>query len=224
MLKFAVNLVGENVNVVAGCELENAAENLGPHEKAGGIVGGIDVDGTSVGPDKRLESGEIVGPAILWFSTPFTDGSTRAFGKSKRALVAGCFDDGVIVGGEQRVIEDENGFLGSGQDDDLIGTDVLVNRGKHFAEPRRARGFCVAAPVFQKSVVGTGFEGEEFFDGLRFGVGRGEQVFGGEFVLAHVLFNAERSDSHEGECPKVTGEASSAKLTGRKCLLGDDGV
>ena len=53
--------------------------------------------------------------------------------------------------------------------------------------------------------MGAGFESEKFLDGLRFGVGGGEQVLGGKFVLAHVLFNAEWSDLHERECAKGEG-------------------
>jgi hypothetical protein len=67
--------------------------------------------------------------------------------------------------------------------------------------------------VLKKSVVSAGLKREELPDGLRFGVGGRKQVFSGEFVLAHVLLNAEGSDLHEGECAKAGGEASRAKLT-----------
>ena len=53
--------------------------------------------------------------------------------------------------------------------------------------------------------MGSGFEGKKLFDGPRFGVGGREQVLGGEFVLAKVLFNAEGRDLHERECAKGGG-------------------
>ena len=62
--------------------------------------------------------------------------------------------------------------------------------------------------------MGARFEGQDFLNGLGFGIRGGEQVLGGEFVLAHVLFNAEGSDLHEGECAKGRGGASRTKLSG----------
>ncbi len=64
--------------------------------------------------------------------------------------------------------------------------------------------------------MGTRFEGEYFLDSLGLGVRGGEQVPGGEFVLAHVLFNAEGRDLHEGECAKGECEASRTKLRGER--------
>jgi len=84
--------------------------------------------------------------------------------------------------------------------------------------------------VFEESVMRAGFEREQLFDGLRFGVGRRKQVFGGEFVPAHVLFNAKGSNLHKGECakagskrlgPKLTAGASLARLArhGEVCVF-----
>ena len=94
------------------------------------------------------------------------------------------------------MIEEEDGFLGGGNDDELIWVDCGVDGGKDFAEPGGARGFGVAAPVLEEGVVGAGFEGEKFFDGEGFGVGGGEKKFGGKFVFAHVFFNAKGSNLH----------------------------
>ena len=69
--------------------------------------------------------------------------------------------------------------------------------------------------------MGAGFEGEYFSNGLGFGVGGGEQVLGGKFVLAHVLFDTEGRDLHEGQCAKGRGGASRTKLSGGRLGLGD---
>ena len=69
--------------------------------------------------------------------------------------------------------------------------------------------------------MGAGFEGEYFLNGLGFGVGGGEQVPGGKFILTHVLFDTEGRDLHEGECAKGRGEASRTKLSGGRLDLGD---
>ena len=142
-------------------------------------------------------------------------------GDSESAFVAGRFDYGVILGREQGVIEDEDGFLGGGKNDELSGRDLRVHGGKNFAKPGSARGFGVAAPMVQEGVVSAGFEGEDFLDGLGFGVGGREQVLSGKFVLAHVLFDAEGRDLHEGECAKGRGGASRTKLIGGRLGLGN---
>ena len=94
------------------------------------------------------------------------------------------------------MIEEEDGFLGGGNDDELIWMDCGVDGGEDFAEPGSAGGFGVAAPVLEEGVVGAGFEGEKFFDGEGFGVGGGEKKFGGKFVFAHVFFDAKGSNLH----------------------------
>jgi len=162
-----------------------------------------------------------VGPGVGRAAAPLGDGGTGTFGDGESAFVAGRFDDGVILGSEQGVIEDEDSFFGGGKNDELIGMNLRVHGGENFAKPGSAGGFGVAAPVVEESVVGAGFEGEDFLDGLGLGVRGREQVPGREFVLAHVLFNAEGRDLHEGECAKGEGGASRTKLSGR--TAGDRG-
>jgi len=147
-----------------------------------------------------------VSPAVRGLATPFTDRRTCAGGNGERTLVAWRFNDGVVVGREQGVIEEEDGLFGGRNDHNLIRVDLRIDGGENFAEPRRAGRFRVPAPVFEESVMCAGFEREQLFDGLRFGVGRRKQVFGGEFVLAHVLFDAKGSNLHEGECAKARGK------------------
>ncbi len=160
VFKFAIDLVGKNANVVASGKIENASEDFRAHEKAGRIMRGVDVDGAGVGADQRFESGKIMGPIVFGFAAPFTDGGSGAFGKGERAFVARRFDDGVVRGREERVIEEEDGFFGGGDDDELGRGDGFIDGGEGFAEPGRAGGFGVAAPVLEKGVVGAGFEGE----------------------------------------------------------------
>ena len=143
-----------------------------------------------------------MGPGVCRAAVPLGNSGSRAFGNGESAFVAGRFDDGVILRSEQGVIENEDGFFGGGKNDELIGMNLRVHGGKNFAKPGSAGGFGVAAPVIEEGIVGAGFEGEDFLDGLGFGVGGREQVLGGKFVLAHVLFDAEGSDLHEGECAK----------------------
>src|SRR5208282_4940115 len=214
VLELAIHLVGEDVNAVASGEFQDATENVRRHEQSGGIMGRVDVNGARVRTEERFQGREIVGPGVPGVAAPFGDSGAGAFGYGESTLVAGRFDNGVILGCEQSVIEDEDGFFGGGKHDELIGRDLRVHGGQDFAKPGSAGGFGVTAPVVEKGVVGAGFESEDFPDGLGFGVGGREQVLSGKFVLAHVLFNAEGTDLHEGECAKERGGASRAKLSG----------
>jgi len=90
----------------------------------------------------------------------------------------------------------EDGFFRGGDDNKLVGADGGIDGGEYFAEPGSAARFGVAAPVFEEGVLGAGFEGKKIGDGDGFGVGRGEEVFGGEFVTRHVFFDAEGCDLH----------------------------
>ena len=135
-------------------------------------------------------------PGIFWLAAPFANGGTGAPGKSKRAFVAGSLDNGVIGGAEKCVIEEKDGLLGCGGDKNISWVNCFVESGDGFAQQRRARGFGVAAPVFQEGIVCGGFESEEISDGAGFGVGGGEEIFGGEFVFVEILLDAERRNLH----------------------------
>ena len=89
----------------------------------------IDVNRAGIRPNQGFESGEIMSPAVLRLAPPFADGGPGAFGNGERAFVAGRFDNGVVGGREQRVIEEEDGFFGGRNNDQLIGTDLGVDRG-----------------------------------------------------------------------------------------------
>lgn len=196
VFEFAIDLVGEDVEVVAGGEFENVAEDFGAHKEASGIVGRVDIESPGVGTDEQFESGEIVGPIVFGLAAPLADGGTGGFGERESAFVAGRFDDGVIGGREKRVIEEEDGFFGGRDDDEIAGLDGGVDGGEGFAEPGGAGRFGVAAPVPEEGIVGAGFEGEEIGDGDGFGVGGGEEILGREFVEAHVFLDAEGCDLH----------------------------
>ncbi len=187
---------------MAGSEFKDAAKDFGRHEEAGGIVGSIDVDRAGVGANERFKSGEIVSPSVFGFAAPFADGGAGAAGKGESAFVAGSFDDGVILGSEERVIEEEDGFFGGGSDNELVGMNFGVDGGEGFAEPGSAGRFGVAAPVFKECVVGAGFEREKIGDGLGFGVGGGEEVLSGKFVFAQIFLDAEGRDLHGEEFAK----------------------
>lgn len=61
-------------------------------------MGRVDVDGASVRTDKGFESAQVMSPAVRGFAAPFADRGAGADGNGERTFVAGCFDDGVIVG------------------------------------------------------------------------------------------------------------------------------
>lgn len=166
VLEFAVDLVGEHVEVMASGEIQNGAENLRWHEQSGRVVGRVDVDGAGVRADEGFERGEIVRPGVAGAAAPFADSGASAFGEGERTFVTGRFDDDVIVGREQRMIEEEDGLLRGGSHDKLVRTNLIVNGGEDFAEPGSAGGFRVTAPVFQESIVRARFEGEKLLNGL----------------------------------------------------------
>ena len=145
-------------------------------------------------------------PAVRGLATPLADSGACAGGNGERAFVAWGFNDGVVLGCEQSVIEKEDSLFRGRNDDKLIRVDLSVDCGENFAEPWRSGRFRVAAPMLEKSVKCAGFERKKLFDGLRFGIGRREQVFSGKFVLAHVLFNAKRGNLHNRECAKAGGK------------------
>ena len=121
VLEFAVDFVGEDVNTMAGGKFKDAAENVGRHEQSGGIMRRVDVNGARVWADERFEDGEIVGPGVCGVAAPFGNSGAGAFGDGEGTFVAGRFDNGVILGREQGVIKDEDGFFGGGKDDELVG-------------------------------------------------------------------------------------------------------
>ena len=120
VLEFAVDLVGEDINAMASGEFQDAAENAGRHEQSGGIMRRVDVNGARVRTDERFEDGEIVGPGVCGVAAPFGNSGTGAFRDGEGTFVAGRFDNGVILGREQGVIKDEDGFFGGGKNDELV--------------------------------------------------------------------------------------------------------
>ena len=157
----------------------------------------VDVKGAGVGLDEGFQRGEIVGPVVFGIAAPFANGGSGAFHEVESAFVAGSFDDGVIAGFQKSVIKKKNGFFGGGHDEDIGGANFLVRMGDGFAKPRGAGSFGVTAPVFEERIVGARLEGEQIGNGLRFAIGRGQQIFGGEFVFAEIFFDAEGSNLHQ---------------------------
>lgn len=170
VLEFAVDLVGENVDTLTGCEFQDTVENFRRHEQPGGIVWGINVDGAGARANERFEGGEIVGPSVCRTTGPFGNRGAGAFGNGESAFVAGRFNNGVILRSEQGVIEDEDGFFGGRKNNELIGMNLGIHGGENFAKPGSTGRFGVAAPVTEKGIVSAGFEGENFLDGLGLGV------------------------------------------------------
>jgi len=121
MLELAVDLVGENVNAMESGEFQDTAENVQRHEQAGGIMRRVDVDGARVGTDERFEDGEIVGPGVRGIAAPFGNSGAGAFRDGEGTFITGRFHNGVILGREQGVIENKDGFFGGGKDDELVG-------------------------------------------------------------------------------------------------------
>ena len=181
---------------MSGGQVENAPKGLRSHVEPGGVVGRIDIERAGVGANESFESGEIMSPIVLGFTSPFADGCACAFRDGEGAFVARRFDDSVILGSEKSMVEEKDGFFRRGDDNELIGADGGINGSQDFAKPRGARGFGVTAPVLEKGIVGAGFEGQEIFDGDGFGVGGGKQVLGRELVFGHVFFDAEGCNLH----------------------------
>ena len=171
VLELAVDLVGEDVNAMASGEIQDAAENVRRHEQSGRIMRRVDVNSARGRADKRFEGGEIVGPGVCGVAAPFGYSGACAFGDGESTFVAGRFDNGVVLGREQSVIEDEDGFFGGGKHDELIGRDLRVHGGQDIAKPGSAGGFGVTAPMVQEGIMGARFESEYFLNGLGFGVG-----------------------------------------------------
>ena len=120
----------------------------------------------------------------------------------------------MIVGTEKGIVEEEDGFFGGGDNQHMFGANIFVERGESFTEPGSARGFGVAAPVIEESVVGRRLQGEQIGDGAGFGVGRREQVFGGEFVSGEIFFDTEGRNLHVEEFGKSRAGSLGTKWRG----------
>src|SRR3981189_132813 len=118
----------------------------------------------------------------------------------------------MIAGSHERVIERENTFFGSGQDENVVGRDLFVDRGDCFAQPGSAGRFRIAAPMLEEALVGSRLEVEEFLDRAGLSVGAGQQVLGCAFVLAEILCDSKGLNLHGKESGKAAGCTASAKL------------
>ena len=65
VFEFAIDLIGEDVDVVFCREIEDAAKDLGRHQQSSGIVRRVDIQGAGVGANQGFQSGQIVGPVVF---------------------------------------------------------------------------------------------------------------------------------------------------------------
>jgi len=175
------------------------------HQEPGGIVRRVNVDDFGVRLDEFFKSGNIVRPAVFESAAPLADFGPGAAGNLEAALKTGRLDNHMIARSDERMIEHENAFFGSGQDENVTGLDLFVDGGDGFPQFGGAGRFGVAAPEFEQALVGSRLEVEEFLDGSRLGVGTGKQIPGGEFVLAEIVFDSKGLDLHAKESVKRTG-------------------
>ncbi len=205
VLELAVDLIGKEDDVAAGCECNDMFKDKRRHQEAGGIMRRINIDGFGVQLDEFFKGGNIVRPAAFESAAPLANLRAGAAGDLQAALITGRLDDHMIARSDKGVIEHENAFLGGSQDENVAGLDLLVDGGDGFAQPGSTRRLRVAAPVFEEALVSSWLEVQEFLDGAGLGVGTGEQIPGGEFVLAEILFDSKRLDLHAKESGKRTG-------------------
>jgi len=204
VLEPAVDLIGKKDDVAAGCECKDLFRNSRRHRESRGIVRRIDVDDFGVRLDEFFKGGNIVRPAVFEDAAPLADLRAGATGNLEAALITRRFDDHMIAWSEERVIKDENAFFGCGQDENVAGLDLFVDGGDPFPQFGSTGRFGVPAPVFEQALVGSGLEVEEFLDGARLGVRTGEQIPGGEFVLAKIVFDSKGLDLHVKKSGKRT--------------------
>ena len=105
---------------------------------------GVDDDEARRGPERADQPLGIEGPAIGLAQV--VEGDVRAGGTADlvQALVAGPRDDRVVAGREEDVRETEDRLLGTGEDQDVVGIDRLVQRRDLGPEERMARGLGVS--------------------------------------------------------------------------------
>src|SRR6266568_3859484 len=110
-------------------------------------------------------------PAIFVTAAPFADLRPGAARQFEGALVAWRLDDDVIRRPSERVIENEDTFLGCGRYQDILGIDSPIHLRNDFPQRRRPRRFRVSTPMLEEAFVGTGLEVEQFLDGSGLRVG-----------------------------------------------------
>ena len=79
----------------------------------------VHVDELRVGSQQALERVEVVRPAVGVRAAPVGHLGARRAGDRERRLVAGRLDDDVVAGPEERVVDDEDALLRSGERDDV---------------------------------------------------------------------------------------------------------
>src|ERR1700694_3755966 len=196
VLEPSVDLIGKKHDVAGGGECNDLWKNSRRHRESGGIVRRIDVDDFGVRLDEFFKSGNIVRPAVFESAARLADLRAGAAGNLEAALITRSLDDHMIAWPEECVIKHENGFFGSGQDENIGGLDLLVDGGNRFPQFGGAGRFGVPAPVFEQALVGSRLEVEEILDGAGLGVRTAEQIPGGEFVLAEIVFDSKGLDLH----------------------------
>src|SRR6266850_1148181 len=124
--------------IAAGSQRYDLLEDRRWHQEPGGVVRRIDVDDFGVGPEEFFKGGKVVSPVAFKSSAPLADLGASAASDLEAALVTRCFDDDVIAGPHQRVIQHENGFFGGGNYKNVAGLDLFVDVGDGFAQPGSA--------------------------------------------------------------------------------------
>ncbi len=196
MLELPVDLVAEEPGAPLGAELDDPVEHLPRHQRAGRVVRRVDVDESCLRSQRPLERVEVVSPAICGRPSPLGHLGTGGEGDLERRLVARCLDDDVVAGLEEGVVGDEDGLLGSRDDDDVVRLRGLVHRGDRGAQLGRARRLGVAEPLGEQPLARVGLEREQVGDGHGLGVARGEHERRSELVLGVVLLDPEGRDLH----------------------------
>jgi len=105
----------------------------------------------------------------------------------------------MVSGGKGGLHAEEDGLLGAGVDQDLVGADGGVDAGDLPAQGRISGRLGVTEPTVPKRLGGTAFKIQQLADGHGLTVRGAHQVPHGELVTGKVALQFEGRQLHEEE-------------------------
>ena len=197
VLEEPVDLVGDEAHAGRRAGVSEGPPLRVGREHAGGIVGSVDHHDARVGPDRGDQARHVQRPSVGLAELVEGHVGTGRSRNLVEALVARPRDDRVIAGTHEHVQEAEDRFLGTAEDEDVVGVGCPVERRDLGPQERMAGRFGIAEPEIGPGglhlVVG---EGEQLGHRPALHVGRAEQVAGGELPAGEVALQGEVGQSH----------------------------
>lgn len=205
-----VDLVAEQVDVPLVAQPGERGEVGRVDDLSGRVVGEVHRDDPGVGPYRRRDLVEVQGPVPVR-----VEGHPGDLAQRHRHGLGGLVVRGhhhrVVARSEEDVHGQVEGFLGTGETDDVVGTGALVHLRDHFTQCRVAERLGVTqGQVLEGVPVLVIGQREELAERHGLHVGGGQVMAGGELPPREVRLQAEIGQPGHGDQSFVLGALSSA--------------